>query len=51
MKLVQRRCSPEGEGFLQERMREDLDERATDDQILLDLKVLHHGASVRHPVM
>jgi len=41
MKLVERRAAPERKSFAQERVREYLDERAADDEILLDLEILH----------
>ncbi len=40
MQLVQRRAAAKGEGIVQNGMREDLDEGAADDEILLDLDVL-----------
>jgi hypothetical protein len=40
MKLVERRPAPERESVAQERVREDLDERSADHQVLLDLEVL-----------
>jgi hypothetical protein len=43
MKLVERRTAPERKSIAQDRMRENLDDRPADDQILLDLEVLDPG--------
>jgi len=41
MKLIERRAAPERKRIAQVPMRKYLDERAADDEILLDLEVLN----------
>jgi len=41
VKLVQRRSTTEGESLMERGMREYLDQRAADDEVLLDLEVLN----------